>query len=492
MNMPNIQSSTTSTNASAANAAVNSSMATPVKGEESTGTFVEALTKMIKEQSTEEQAEIADTSVAIATGVIPSAIMMVVHTTQPTAEEIKTTAQNLLNLVQFLDPEKLQSLLEQPTMTSWVNKAEHNLTTVQSINLTTVQSTNLPPNMVQLPTASTLIDHPVELKSVMGNERITVLNRYLQLLETNPTNPVILQLGSELKMMTSELTKSFPAIAATYNVELPSSEATKMEKPSHSGLSAIQQWVDSTMKNTSGDTKNHGQDRNGSQSQLLQRLAFLSPNVQTAVIETILGHAAATSVDASTLTVDSMITNHDDVTITLTQLTDTQKLSAVSTEAKAFLHSLPAQHFAEEMTRFLVKNMRISQLNGISEAKISLIPEHLGQVDVRISVHNGQITAHFVAESSQARDLLELQLPQLRAALQQQGLQVEKLDIHHQNNLGSGLFQDQKHQQASQQFTQNGKKKSQNYDQSGTDFSLEVEQATRSRLAYGNTFNAIA
>ena len=44
-----------------------------------------------------------------------------------------------------------------------------------------------------------------ELKAVPTKELITVLNRYLDLLESNPTSPIVQQLGAELKMITTKL-----------------------------------------------------------------------------------------------------------------------------------------------------------------------------------------------------------------------------------------------------------------------------------------------
>ncbi|MNZ68127.1 Flagellar hook-length control protein FliK [compost metagenome] len=73
------------------------------------------------------------------------------------------------------------------------------------------------------------------------------------------------------------------------------------------------------------------------------------------------------------------------------------------------------------------------QKGGLAEATISLFPENLGQVDVKITMQNGHLVAQFMTEHSGAKDMLEQQMNQLRAALQSQGLQVEKLEVT-QNN----------------------------------------------------------
>lgn len=90
---------------------------------------------------------------------------------------------------------------------------------------------------------------------------------------------------------------------------------------------------------------------------------------------------------------------------------------------------VPIQQFAEQMGKFLVRQFVLTQGQGTAEAKISLHPEHLGQVDIKILIQNGQLTAQFVAENGAARDMLETQMSQLRTALQGQGLQVEKMEV---------------------------------------------------------------
>ncbi|MEK4288123.1 flagellar hook-length control protein FliK [Paenibacillus sp. FSL P4-0502] len=94
---------------------------------------------------------------------------------------------------------------------------------------------------------------------------------------------------------------------------------------------------------------------------------------------------------------------------------------------------VPVQQFAQEMTGFITGKLEIVQKGGIAEATISLFPENLGQVDVKITMQNGHLVAQFMTEHTGAKDMLEQQMNQLRAALQSQGLQVEKLEVT-QNN----------------------------------------------------------
>lgn len=118
---------------------------------------------------------------------------------------------------------------------------------------------------------------------------------------------------------------------------------------------------------------------------------------------------------------------------------------------KAAAASVPVEQFAKEMTSFVVNKLDIVKQNGMTEAKISLYPEHLGQVDIKITMLNGQLVATFMTERSGAKELLEQQMSQLRIALQSQGLQVEKLVVTQNQSLESHMYQDGRQSNAGQQ-----------------------------------------
>ncbi|WP_018750917.1 flagellar hook-length control protein FliK [Paenibacillus sanguinis] len=103
---------------------------------------------------------------------------------------------------------------------------------------------------------------------------------------------------------------------------------------------------------------------------------------------------------------------------------------------------VPVENFGKEMSSFLVNKLEIVKLQGVSEARISLYPEHLGQVDVKITMQNGLLTAQFVTEHAFAKDSLEQQMSQLRAALQSQGLQVSRLEVTQNTALSSHMYHD--------------------------------------------------
>jgi len=152
-----------------------------------------------------------------------------------------------------------------------------------------------------------------------------------------------------------------------------------------------------------------------------------------------------------------------------------------------------ADSFADTMDGLIVQKFNIRAVDGMSEAKLKLFPEQLGQVDVRISMQNGVLTAMFQTDTAKAKDMLENQMAQLRASLIAQGLNVEKLEVTQ-----SPASMELTHQHGGQ--GQQGKQASDNRggfgdDENVTDNAFEselVEQAAIQGLGYGRAINETA
>ncbi|MDO7905830.1 flagellar hook-length control protein FliK [Paenibacillus sp. JX-17] len=110
-----------------------------------------------------------------------------------------------------------------------------------------------------------------------------------------------------------------------------------------------------------------------------------------------------------------------------------------------------ASQFTKEMSGFMVNKLEIVKQNGFTEAIISLRPEQLGQVDVRLSMQNGHLIAQFMTDNHGAKELIEQQMAQLRASLQSQGIQVEKVEVTSNASLSSHMYQDGRNSGSGQQ-----------------------------------------
>ncbi len=99
--------------------------------------------------------------------------------------------------------------------------------------------------------------------------------------------------------------------------------------------------------------------------------------------------------------------------------------------------------------------------SGISETKIQLHPQELGQIDVKITSHQGKISAELVANTLVAKEMMEGQIQQLRQSLIQQGFIVDRIEVQHvPSSPATHSFQDMKggfqfsqQQQTARQFS---------------------------------------
>lgn len=125
-----------------------------------------------------------------------------------------------------------------------------------------------------------------------------------------------------------------------------------------------------------------------------------------------------------------------------------------------FVFEMPvrAEHLATDVTKYLTTVIDVHNMENGLEAVFSLEPEHLGKVDVKVTIHEGNVRAEFFTSTALGKDLLETQVQVLRTALEQQGLQVDKIDISQQNTYFSGPFS-QKGDSHARQGQQESKKR---------------------------------
>jgi flagellar hook-length control protein FliK len=130
---------------------------------------------------------------------------------------------------------------------------------------------------------------------------------------------------------------------------------------------------------------------------------------------------------------------------------EAMKASGTETSVKADPTSqrIPLSTAAEHLNEWLMKQATGGPSSFKTETVIKLLPEHLGQVEVRLSIQNGQLAATITTESAMAKEVLESNLASLRSNLQNQGVTVEKLVVSQQNGFQSGMFQDGRQRQSS-------------------------------------------
>lgn len=81
----------------------------------------------------------------------------------------------------------------------------------------------------------------------------------------------------------------------------------------------------------------------------------------------------------------------------------------------------------EELFSQIVEYAKVMVNGGGSEMEISLKPEHLGKLQLKVTIENEIVTAKFIAESQQVKEVIESNLGQLKRDLQANGMQVDTI-----------------------------------------------------------------
>ncbi len=96
----------------------------------------------------------------------------------------------------------------------------------------------------------------------------------------------------------------------------------------------------------------------------------------------------------------------------------------------------------------IVEKIKVDLKPDVSEIKLILKPESLGELSLKITTENNIITAQFIAESQQVKEILQANFNHLKDTLQQLGLIVDELSV----SVG------QQNSEAKQHFEQNQEK----------------------------------
>ena len=97
--------------------------------------------------------------------------------------------------------------------------------------------------------------------------------------------------------------------------------------------------------------------------------------------------------------------------------------------AKATAVATQAQTDPVKVMEQIIDRIKVLPADGFSEIRLTLKPETLGEVALRIATLNGIVTAMFVAENQRVKEIIESNLNQLKDSLQEQGLEVSQLSV---------------------------------------------------------------
>jgi flagellar hook-length control protein FliK len=136
------------------------------------------------------------------------------------------------------------------------------------------------------------------------------------------------------------------------------------------------------------------------------------------------------------LSVETIQTEESSQTLTGGTALDTTKSSQAGgrTETNVPAPTVRMTNLIEELGGVLRSSFRLNGNGEGSQIKVNIFPEHLGQLDIRITEVNGKIAAQIFTSSLVAKEALDLQVNQLRNSLLQQGITIEKIEISQQHS----------------------------------------------------------
>jgi flagellar hook-length control protein FliK len=100
-------------------------------------------------------------------------------------------------------------------------------------------------------------------------------------------------------------------------------------------------------------------------------------------------------------------------------------------------------HLRNQTMDQIVRKAAIHLRNGQHEARIELKPEFMGHIRMQVISENHLVTVKILAQHGFVKDMIESNVHQLKADLQQQGLEVDKLEVSvSRDSEDSGNFKD--------------------------------------------------
>lgn len=93
----------------------------------------------------------------------------------------------------------------------------------------------------------------------------------------------------------------------------------------------------------------------------------------------------------------------------------------------------------QDVLNQIVRKAELMVKSNNSQMKIELHPEFLGKLTIKVMVEEGAVTARFITDNHQVKQLLEANLAMLRQTLESQGMRVERAEVDVQLNNG-GMF----------------------------------------------------
>ncbi|CEG24333.1 Flagellar hook-length control protein FliK [Planococcus massiliensis] len=113
---------------------------------------------------------------------------------------------------------------------------------------------------------------------------------------------------------------------------------------------------------------------------------------------------------------------------------ESAKAQAVQPAPRAETPVVRMANLVEDLSGLLRGSMRLSGTGENAQIKVSIFPEHLGHLDIRLTTVDGKVAAQIFTSSLVAKEAIEMQLNQLRHTMLQQGVNLDRIEITQQSS----------------------------------------------------------
>lgn len=125
----------------------------------------------------------------------------------------------------------------------------------------------------------------------------------------------------------------------------------------------------------------------------------------------------------------------------------------VQTQKRFVMNNLqPSETNVAENSREIINQAKLLMNRGGGEMKVVLTPEGMGEVNLKVAMKNGQVNVEMIADTKEAKSLIEKGIGDLKSTLVSQKLNVEDIKVDVNSDLAKDLTQEQN--QAEKQFQQ--------------------------------------
>lgn len=122
------------------------------------------------------------------------------------------------------------------------------------------------------------------------------------------------------------------------------------------------------------------------------------------------------------------------------RMADTAKVASSTAESDKSLFAVHVPVSAEGWDRAIGQKVVMMVSNQRQEVEMQLNPAHLGPIDVKLSMKDGEASLSFSSNHAQVRDALQASMPKLSEMMAENGIQLTNADVY------SGTSQQQQQQ----------------------------------------------